>query len=210
MRKRQEEKREAIIRAAAGVFARQGYFGARMADVAESAGIGKGTVYEYFRSKEDLFFAVFEWYSARAEAAARIGIHRLGDSAAVRLSAMNDAIMNSWPDLRDGYSLVMEFWSAASTAPARRRFKASFRETYRSYRAVVSALIRDGIRGGEFKPDVDADAVAAALVGAWDALMLQAWFEEGFDPAAASRGFFQALLSGLLQPKAPEIKEVPK
>jgi AcrR family transcriptional regulator len=210
MKTKKEKKREAIIRAAAGVFARHGYFGTRMTEVAKSAGIGKGTVYEYFRSKEDLFFAVFQWYNARAESAARIGIHRLGASAGERLSAMNDAIMDSWPDLRDGYSLVMEFWSAASTAPARRRFRASFREIYRNYRAVVSALIRDGIRSGEFRPNVDADAVAAALVGAWDALMLQAWFEEDFDPAAASQGFFQALLLGLLRTKAREKEELPK
>jgi AcrR family transcriptional regulator len=207
MQDRKEKKREAITRAAAGVFARKGYFGTRMAEVAVSAGVGKGTVYEYFRSKEDLFFAVFQWYNARTASAAQIGIHLLGASASDRLSAINNAVMGSWPELREGYSLVMEFWSAASTAPARRRFKASFRNMYRDYRMLVSALIQDGIRSGEFRPNVDAVAIAAALVGAWDALMLQAWFDEDFDPAAASREFFQVLLAGLVQTDNPRKEE---
>jgi AcrR family transcriptional regulator len=207
MQNRKEEKREAIIRAAAEVFTQKGYFGTRMAEVAVAAGVGKGTVYEYFRSKEDLFFAVFQWYNARAASAAQIGIHLLGASAADRLSAINDTVMGGWPELREGYSLVMEFWSAASTAPTRRRFKASFRDTYRDYRVLVSALIQDGIQSGEFRPDVDAVAVAAALVGAWDALMLQAWFDADFDPASASRGFFQVLLAGLVQTDNPQKDE---
>ena len=54
-----EEKRDSLVKAAASVFASQGFSRARIADIAEAADVGKGTIYEYFDSKEELFLAVF-------------------------------------------------------------------------------------------------------------------------------------------------------
>ena len=48
-------KRELIIEAAMIVFARDGYHKAKVGDIAETAGVGKGTIYEYFPSKKQLF-----------------------------------------------------------------------------------------------------------------------------------------------------------
>ncbi|WP_406677238.1 TetR/AcrR family transcriptional regulator [Moorella sp. ACPs] len=49
------DKRQQILAAATGVFATRGFYQAKIADIAAAAGVGKGTVYEYFRSKKDLF-----------------------------------------------------------------------------------------------------------------------------------------------------------
>jgi AcrR family transcriptional regulator len=59
---RKQNKKSLIIEAAARVFANRGYNSTLIAEIATEAGIGKGTIYEYFPSKEDLFFAVFEWF----------------------------------------------------------------------------------------------------------------------------------------------------
>lgn len=194
---RRKEKKERILEAAAQVFAMRGYSGTLVADIAVQAGVGKGTVYEYFDSKEDLFFAVFEWFVQATEAKAKISISALGGSASHRLSALSDSLMQSWDEMKDMYSLVMEFWSASASSKMRQRFKQAFREGYRDFRQIVSALIRDGIEKAEFRPEVDAESVAAALVGTWDALLLQAWFDEGFDPLTTSRRFMAVLISGL-------------
>src|SRR5436190_18976174 len=53
-------KRDAILRAAIDVFAERGYFNAQVADVARAAGVAAGTVYLYFRSKDDLLASIFE------------------------------------------------------------------------------------------------------------------------------------------------------
>src|ERR687883_344225 len=53
-------KRDAILRAAIDVFAERGYFNAQVADVARAAGVAAGTVYLYFRSKDDLLVSIFE------------------------------------------------------------------------------------------------------------------------------------------------------
>src|SRR5438105_9344576 len=53
-------KRDAILRAAIDVFADRGYFNAQVADVARAAGVAAGTVYLYFKSKDDLLVSIFE------------------------------------------------------------------------------------------------------------------------------------------------------
>lgn len=195
---RKQNKRSLIIEAAARVFANRGYNSTLIAEIAAQAGIGKGTIYEYFPSKEDLFFSVFEWFVETTESEAKVSISALGGSASERLKALNDALLRSWLDMLDMYSLVMEFWSASASSKMRQRFKQAFREGYRDFRQIVSALLRDGIETGEFQPEVDAESVAAALVGAWDALLLQAWFDEGFDPLTTSRRFMAVLINGLV------------
>src|SRR5258705_4327174 len=52
--------RDAILRAAIETFAARGFFNAQVADVARAAGVAAGTVYLYFRSKDDLLVSIFE------------------------------------------------------------------------------------------------------------------------------------------------------
>ena len=54
------DKRDLILKAATKLFARSGFFNAQVADVAREAGIAAGTVYLYFRSKDDLLISIFE------------------------------------------------------------------------------------------------------------------------------------------------------
>src|ERR687894_1727990 len=54
------DKREAILRAATKVFARRGYFNSKVADVAKEAGIADGTVYLYFKSKDEILHSFFD------------------------------------------------------------------------------------------------------------------------------------------------------
>ncbi|MGD2099907.1 MAG: TetR/AcrR family transcriptional regulator [Desulfobacterales bacterium] len=198
MEQQKEIKRNQIVAAAARVFARSGYSNAVIADIAMEANIGKGTVYEYFESKEDLFFAVFEWFQKKMEKAAAAGLSSLGDKATERLKGLNDSLMGLWDEIKDVFVLVMEFWSASSSTRMRQRFKAAFKQIYVNYRLIVCGLIQDGIDGGEFRPDVKPEPIAAALVGTWDALFLQAWFDENFDPAATARDFLETVLRGLV------------
>ena len=192
------DKKNRIVQAAALVFAQKGYNGASVADIAVQAGIGKGTVYEYFKSKEDLFFAVFQWFMQKTGAAATVSISVLGGSVTQRLEALNESLMRLWEDIRHIFALSMEFWAASSSSQMKERFKQAFRKGYGDFRLIVSSLIREGIRQGEFRADIDAEHIAAALVGTWDALLLQAWFDESFDPLKTSKNFLSVIIRGLL------------
>jgi hypothetical protein len=105
--------------------------------------------------------------------------------------------MSLWDEIKDAFVLVMEFWAASSSPQMRTRFKEAFKQLYDDYRAIVSALIRDGINSGEFRQDVNPESVAAALVGTWDALFLQAWFDQSFNPAETAKDFLDTVLLGL-------------
>ena len=195
--KYRQNKKDQIVEAAALVFARSGYSNAVVADIALQANIGKGTVYAYFKSKEDLFFAVFEWFQKKTEKAATVRISSLGGGATDRLKALNDSLMGMWDEIEGVFVLVMEFWAASSSTQMHQRFKGAFKQLYDDYRQIVSALIREGIKSGEFRSNVKPEPVAAALVGTWDALFLQAWFDDSFDPAAAANDFLDTVLHGL-------------
>ena len=172
-----------------------------MAEIAACAGIGKGTIYEYFDSKEDLFFAVFEWYMQESGAAATVSISALGGPASSQLMALSDSLITSWADMMDVYSLVMEFWAASASSQMRQRFKEAFRQGYEDFRHIVSSLIKDGIERNEFRPDINPESIAASLVGTWDALLLQAWFDDSFDPVTTAKNFMNIVVTGLAAEK---------
>ena len=64
-----QEKRKSILETAIRLFAKQGVKNTRIADIAEAARIGKGTVYGYFQSKDEIFAATFEFFIKRIEEA---------------------------------------------------------------------------------------------------------------------------------------------
>ena len=64
---------------------------------------------------------------------------------------------------------------------------------------IFSSLIQNGVELGEFRSDIDSDATAAALVGTWDALLLQAWFDDNFDPVTTAENFMTVVINGLVR-----------
>ena len=192
------KKKQHIIETAASVFSQKGFYGTVISDIAKLAGIGKGTIYEYFASKEELFFAVFEWTNEEIKEAAQVGIAALGETAAGRLRIFNGVFVDAFKEMKDMYTLTLEFWSAAAASPMRELFQQTFREMYADYRQMVSAIIADGIRSGEFTTDADPSAVAAGIVGTWDALGLQAWLEKDFDLKGISNQFLDVIIAGMM------------
>src|SRR2546430_13663018 len=72
-------KRELILRAATRVFAQNGYFNSKVADIARAADVADGTVYLYFKSKEEILHSIFDQNVAEAIAAARRLIEGITD-----------------------------------------------------------------------------------------------------------------------------------
>jgi AcrR family transcriptional regulator len=206
-RKADPTKKSTILTAAAQVFAEKGYAAARIIDVARAGQVGKGTIYEYFASKEALFFAVFEEMMWSAERTIAEAAQTLSGHFAACMLTLSDQIISTWLAQLSMYGLVMEFWSATASSPGRDRFKAAFSEGYKGLRGVVGDLIRRAQVRGEVSADCAVEEVAAALIGTWDALLLQAWLDPDFDALAASRGFMKVVLRGLRAVKETPQKE---
>ncbi len=186
-----------MLAAAAEVFSEKGYAGTTISDVAERAKIGKGTVYGYFTSKDDLFFALFQWHCLEMDQAIRLGGDTIGRSATGRRLALGDAIMNSLINMIQTYTLVLEFWAATASSTLQDRFKTEFRNMYFRYRQLVSGIIREGIVLGEFAPDTPSEDLAGGIIAIWDATGLQYWVDPDFNPESAARESLKALLAGI-------------
>lgn len=196
-------KTGAILRAAAQVFAEQGYQAATMDAIAGRAGIGKGTVYEYFRNKQELFFAVFDDYIASMERLARQSIGLPSATAAAQIQQAIHAVLAMTAEARDLFPLVFEFWSASASPDRQARVATMLRDTYAKFRKLIAGQIHRGQQKGEFDRAADASRIAAVLVGALDGLFLQAWFDPALDPVSMGDDFVAILLRGLVGPAKP-------
>lgn len=136
---KQARTRAELIATAATVFARRGYEGASVEEIAEQAGYSHGAVYSNFAGKSDLFLAVFEEYMAdRAQelAATQAGIE---DDAPleIRARALADQWMERFASDRESFLLHLEFLAASRREPElAKRFgsrSASLRETIAAF-----------------------------------------------------------------------------
>src|SRR2546427_13112945 len=161
-RNRAAGKREALLRAATRVFARNGYFNSKVADIAGAAGVADGTVYLYFKSKEEILHSIFDQNMAEAIVSARRLTEKLSDPreklrriAALhleRLGADRDLAVVFQVELRGSTKFMQEF-SAAGFA---------------EYLSLLRATFEEGQRAGVFRRDLNSKIVAKVLFGALD------------------------------------------
>ena len=116
---RQARTRTELLTTAAGVFARRGYNGASVEEIAAEAGYSHGAVYSNFEGKADLFLAVFEEYMAeRARELAATQVAVAGDAPLeVRARALADQWMERFGADRESFVLHMEFIAHADRDP---------------------------------------------------------------------------------------------
>ena len=155
-------KRDAILRAAIDVFAERGFFSAQVADVARAAGVAAGTVYLYFKNKDDLLVSIFDrsMGDAIAEGRSMAGdVHdpgeRLRRFAALHLSRLG----------RDRNLAVVFQIELRQSTKFMERFSATL---LRDYLGLIRDAIADGQRAGIFRADINATVAAKMFFGALD------------------------------------------
>jgi len=156
------DKREAISRAAIRVFAHNGYFNSKVADIAREAGVADGTVYLYFKSKEEILHQIFDRSVDEALAAAREEISLISDPRdklrriallhLERLGADRDLAVVFQVELR-GSTKFMEEFSAAGFA---------------EYLSLIRTTFEEGQQAGVFREDLNSNVVAKIVFGALD------------------------------------------
>ncbi|MBY0339127.1 MAG: TetR/AcrR family transcriptional regulator [Acetobacteraceae bacterium] len=153
-----------LLDAAFEEFAAQGYAGATMTGVAARAGVAKGLVYHYFPTKEALFRAVVQAAIEPAFAAAEREVAASGRSATEMLRALFD-IAYAPPIAEDRQRLLFRMMLAeAERFP---EISAWYEETVlRRESEIIGALLRHGVRSGEFRPDIaEREGMAEVLFG---------------------------------------------
>lgn len=191
-----DSRRAQLIEAAARVFSHRGYSASRVSEIATEAGVGKGTVYEYFSSKEDLFFAVFEDHQERI----RERVDRVltdGGSALERLEKLLAEAAAIAEDDRELHGVTLDFWSASIGSGAADKFETTCTRLYCHYRRILADLIREGQAHGMIRSTVEPETVAIAVVAALDGLTVQHSFDPKIRPLEVVRDFTDVLITGL-------------
>lgn len=159
------EVKEKIVQAAITTFSKYGYDKTRMDDIAKSAKLGKGTLYLYFKSKEELFYAISE-----------NSIKELKEQLSKLFSKKEDLVHDAekFYDqyrnlIHDSEKVSFEMIAESSRNPKLR--KALYEQRMKVYDIVIDYLRRQ-IEKGFFRKDMDVNAIASGLVALYDGLTI--------------------------------------
>lgn len=159
------DKREAILRAAIKVFAERGYFNSKVSDVAGAAGIADGTVYLYFKSKDEILHSIFDQAMDEfiSEGRRELGglalpserLARIAELHLERLGADRDLAVVFQVELRGSTKHMQEFSAAG----------------FHDYLDIIRQTIAEGQAAGEFRTDIKPIVAAKMFYGALDEMV---------------------------------------
>lgn len=159
------EKREAILRAATQTFATKGYFNSKVADIAAAAGIADGTVYLYFKSKDEILHSIFDQAMERFISEGKAELANIHDPVAklrtiahlhlARLGADRDMAVVFQVELRGSTKFMQEFSAAG----------------FHDYLEIIRRTVEEGQKAGKFRKDVKPVLAAKIFYGALDEMV---------------------------------------
>ena len=193
------EKRRRLLLAAADVFIASGYHETRMVDIAHAAGVGKGTLYEYFPNKEELFNQLFS--SMVDDHLQTLRLAGAGDTAPrAHLERLITESFAAFDRMAGIYRILFDVKPAQADTKKNSVYTRQFARLYTTYRSEIAAIIRAGIRKGQFRrvpPDLTAATIIAAVEG-----LLHQWLIDcdAFDPPAMGRQVFAIVRAYVARP----------
>ena len=172
-----EAKKLEILQAALGVFSQKGVANTKMIDIATAASIGKGTIYEYFKSKEDIFTAGFQHFFNGFEQNIESAVMQ-SDNPEEQLQILIRSSLGSFFESHADFAIIMlDFWAEGIRTKDDTIDEAlNLKQVYRMYRGMIVKIIEAGMEKGIFR-NVNPVANASYLIAAIDGLMLQ-WVME--------------------------------
>lgn len=190
-----DEKKKLIVMAAMQVIAKNGLNNTKMVDIAKAAGIGKGTIYEYFKSKDDIFWAGFNFLMQDMEVEMGKRLFKVTDPAE-KLVAIIEAFFASFESFHDSMYIMFDYW-AEGIRKRDGKAEMHLKEIYVEYRAYMSSILDEGKEKGIFR-DINSNMVASSILGAMDGMILQ-WiiFGHDYDVQQALKEFKDLVLIGI-------------
>jgi TetR/AcrR family fatty acid metabolism transcriptional regulator len=164
--RRSGDKRERILNAAVRVFAKNGFYATRVSEVAKAAGVADGTIYLYFRSKDELLVSLFEDRVERLLAYMKHELPLRKDSRE-KLRAVIElqlGLLEGERDLAEVITVILRQSTKLMKEYAAPRFMA--------YLDAIAKVVADGQAEGVFRADVSPNLVARATFGALDGIAL--------------------------------------
>jgi TetR/AcrR family fatty acid metabolism transcriptional regulator len=190
---KKNNRKEDIINAAIKIFAQKGFYNAKVADVAREAGVADGTIYLYFKNKDDLLISLFETKMEEI-------LQRFSQTLHDRKSAKEKL----YHFIHFHFQLIEEDQNLAEVFQVELRQSSKFLKNYHNqkfidYLNIIGQIIIDGQKTGEFRKDIHINTMKLAIFGALDELARQ-WilrYEPRFHLQETASFLAQIFIKGL-------------
>ena len=159
---RDPDKPQQIIDAAVRVFARNGFYNSRVSDIAREAGIASGTIYLYFRTKDEILVTLFREKMAAFVGALRTEIGRERDPEAKirRLVRRHFEVLEASPDMAEVVQVELR--------QGQKFFRGASAHEISAYFELIGSVLREGVAAGVFRHDLPVKIATKMLFGALD------------------------------------------
>lgn len=195
---RRDDKRGKILKSAVKVFARRGFYNAKISEIAHHAGVADGTIYLYFKNKDDILICLFDENMGKIIADFQSRLATVADPAEkLRLFVhQHFELVRTMPDLAAVLQLELR--------QSNKFIKEYTGSRFYDYLNLISSIIREGQAAGVFRSDVLPGIVKRALFGALDEFSTL-WVlskDKRYDLRDAAAQISNLFLEGLFAAKA--------
>ena len=197
------ERRERILRAALDVGLKRGLAATHMDEIAENAGVSKGTLYNFFDSREQLLVEAV-LFSYTDAVVLHEGVEDEGTRPRIRLELLIDSLAESFDRVVLQFPMATQAWSlSAPGTEVHARLSQGLNEIFMGYRKRVSDLLSAAQHAGDLEADVDVNALAAIWVATYNGLLYRAGFDEQEDDSLSTKDGVTRALGFLLHAAQP-------
>ena len=189
----QKRTRARLLESAQEIFARNGFAGASVDQIAEHAGYSKGAVYSNFESKEALFLELLREHMSQELKELRALLDRSGSAQEIL-----HALKEKYSSLEQQVALAMlssEFQLQAGRHP---EFAEPFASLYRDQRKAIAGLVNLVAQKAGVPPPANANEIATSLMGLTHGIALQRAADPKSVPAATAGRAIEIFLSAIL------------
>jgi AcrR family transcriptional regulator len=190
---RKNKTRIQILQSALTCFADKGYHQTAMDDIVTASGLSKGALYWHFKSKQELFIALLEWFFAEfGEEVSHAGQDDM--IASEKLRAIMDVSLASSEQFIPFFKVFLDFWAQTSEDE---KVLQIFDGVLQGFWQKIQLIIEEGIATGEFRP-VNASQLALSFLGMLDSLFLyKTLLGDNVDMRGSAETAFEVILTGL-------------
>ena len=188
-----EERKDQIMNAAEDVFAQKGFDKARMDDIADKTGLSKGTLYLYYKSKDDLIIAILDRIFQRE--------FRIFENLDLTSVSATEAIWNFTETTSKDIKMMMRLlpitFEFMGLAFRNKLVQKAFKTYFNRYMDILIPIIQKGIDTGEFRSE-DAHEIALAMGAVLEGTILLWVYDHSMvDPEKHIRSGMKILLEGV-------------
>jgi AcrR family transcriptional regulator len=194
-----ERRRQEIMSAARTLFITKGLRNTTLDEIAETSAFGKGTIYNYFTSKDDLFHAIIDQLIEETFSANRAAIHAAPDNARAKLLAYALSSVSHFEANNEVFLMIMREQNQLTS-----EMISKFMDRYREKLSMVSEPIQSGMQSGEIQTS-DPKKLAAMFDGMIRTYCLMTsqglWVSDHQSPADVAEWMVSVLFDGIANPQ---------